>query len=285
MRRVSLTFIFAVFIIVMAVLVAEAQTAPKPAFEIISVKRNTSGVNGGTTVGVRGDRYYAPNVTPRILIHNAFVNPGERLLLNQIIGGPDWIDTERFDVQAKMQGDANTIPPAQRQLMIQALLEDRFQLKAHQETRDTPVYGLVVEKTGLKMKLSEDQTPPSGTSTSFDSDGRSGPPLARGFMRVSTGPYVTVIAGKAATVSALVNLLQGSTDRIVMDKTNLKGLFDFSLRFSRLQPDVVNTDTAPDVQSAPSLFTAIQELGLRLEPSKAPLGVVVIDSVQRPTEN
>jgi uncharacterized protein (TIGR03435 family) len=136
---------------------SQTPAAQKSALEVTSVKRNASGANGGTTLGSRGNGYYAPNVTLRILVHSAYADPRGLLLPNQIVGGPDWMDTDRFDVQARMQGDPAAIPPRQRQLMLQSLLEDRFQLKAQRETRDWPVYNLIVAKGGPKMKLAEDQ--------------------------------------------------------------------------------------------------------------------------------
>ena len=101
-------------------------------------------------------------------------------------------------------------------------------------------------------------------------------PLPRGSMRLTTGSSDTFLTANAVQVSSLVNLLQGSADRIIIDKTNVTGFFDIHLRFFR---DTTSTSDSP------SIFTAIQELGLRLESAKAPLPVIVIDSVQKPTEN
>ena len=91
----------------------------------------------------------------------AYRNPGGGLLRQHVIGGPAWIDTDRFDIEAKVEGDSRAIPAAEVWRMVQSLLEDRFKLKAHRETRELAVYNLVVAKGGLKMKLSPDQTPPS----------------------------------------------------------------------------------------------------------------------------
>ena len=175
--------------------------------------------------------------------------------------------------------------------MVQSLLEDRFHLKVHREMRDLPVYNLVIAKGGLKMKPSADQTAPDPRQRfiDFTSPAAEVAPLPRGAMRVAKGPGISVLTAKSIATSALVNnLLQGQSDRIVFDKTGLKELFDIDLRFSNEgdPPLSPGTDAPPPSDpSGPSLFTAIQELGLKLEPDKAPLEVIVIDSVSKPTEN
>ena len=250
----------------------------KPSFEVASIKRNLSAREGGGG-GPRGDRFVVTNVPVRTLLSIAFRPLNGNLLPQQIIGGPVWLGTDRFDVEAKMPGTYPAIPFEQVQLMVQSLLEDRFQLKARRETRELPVYELVVAKGGLKMKMSEDQAAPDPKQTFMTfatGDQEDTKPLPRGAMRLTTGSSDTFLSASAVQVSSLVNLLQGPADRIIIDKTNLPGLFDIHLRFFR--------DTTSTYDS-PSLFTAIQELGLRLESGKAPLPVVVIDSAQKPTEN
>ena len=255
-----------------------AQTTGKISFDVVSVKANKSGSSGGTSVGQRGSTFSALNATLKMLIQAAYLPADEALLPDdRIIGGPLWVNSDRFDVLAKPNDEARSLSRAQRASMVQSLLEDRFQLKAHWETREVPVYNLVVTK-GLKMKLSGDQTPPTGpTATHYDS---SDEPLARGFMRVNVSPSVVILAGNAVPLSRLMPILENQAGRKVIDKTDLKGLFDFNVRFS---PPNAGVDTADP--SLPSLFTAIQELGLKLEATKAQLEVLVIDSVQRPSDN
>ncbi len=137
---------------------------------------------------------------------------------------------------------------------------------------------VVFGRDSLKMKLSTDQTTPTvPTATHYDS---SDEPLPRGFMRVSTSPSVVVIAGNAVPLSRLIPMLESKVGRKIIDKTALKGLYDFNVRFNATDTAVTAAD-----QSAASIFTAIQELGLKLEPGKAPLDVIVVDSVAGPTEN
>jgi uncharacterized protein (TIGR03435 family) len=259
---------------------AAAQTpAQKPKFEVASVKPNKSGTLQGTTVGLRGSTFSAINVTVKMLIQAAYVPTGGGLIPDdRIVGGPGWIETEGFDVLAKPNNDTRAIPQAQVVSMVRSLLKDRFKLKAHEETRELPVYNLVVVKDRLKLKLSADQTPPTGpTATYFDT---SEEPLARGVMRVSTSPSVVVLAGTAVQFSRLLPMLERPVGRKIIDKTDLKGLFDFNVRFNATE-----TTLSPADQTATSIFTAIQELGLKLESAKAPLEVLVIDSVNKPSEN
>jgi uncharacterized protein (TIGR03435 family) len=149
------------------------------------------------------------------------------------------------------------------------------------------VLNIVVGDSGLKMKLSEDQTPPTGgTPTIYDSSAQNATPLPRGSMRVSTSLSATIITGNAVPISRLANVLQGQLGHMIFDKTALTELFDFKLRFSSQNQPLpsLRADGTPPLAGS-SLLTAIQELGLKLESSKAPLEVLVIDSVQKPSEN
>ena len=258
--------------------------AQKPAFDVASIRLNTSG-NAGGGAGPRAGGFFARNATLRGLIQYAYAPPKGSFLAAQIIGGPNWTQTDHFDIEAKT-GTGGAVPIEQTKLMLQSLLEDRFQLKTHRETRDLPVYNLVLIKKG--PKLSEDQTPPDPRQgfITFASDGQPPAPLPRGAMRMVTGAATTTISGTAISVSKIVMLLQGRSDRIIIDKTGFKGLVDVQLQFSQdLAAAPADVDgTAPN-QSGPSLFAAIQDLGLKLETAKAPLEVLVIDSVQKPSGN
>src|SRR5207249_3635370 len=149
-------FAFAVFPLL-------SQTAPdkKPSFEVVSIKPSApnSGIRGG---GPRGDRYNMTGASLRMLLQTAYQKIGNTPLSQlQIIGGPNWIDSDRYDVQAKADCSGGIISREQLQLMVQSMLEDRFQLKAHMETRELPIYNLVVDKNGPKIKPAADQTPPA----------------------------------------------------------------------------------------------------------------------------
>lgn len=216
----------------------------------------------------------ATNVTLSSLLNFAYAPAKGVLLKEQIANAPDWANTDRFDVEAKLEGDAPNVPISQIRLALQALLADRFQLKVHREERVLPVYNLVVFRKG--PPLSADQTPPdpSRSFIQFSSSGEQLAPLPRGAMRIVTGAGGTTLMGSAIPVSKLITLLQGQSDRIVFDKTRFAELIDVHLEFSQ------STES-----SAPSLFTAIQDIGLKLESAKAPVEVFVIDSVRKPSEN
>jgi uncharacterized protein (TIGR03435 family) len=263
--------------------------AQRPSFEVVSIKANHSGSSNGG-LGPRGSRLLATNVNLNTLLMYAYSPPGGRILDAQILGEPNWARTERFDIEAKAEGDARIMPGEQTRAMLRSLLEDSFQLKVHRETRDLPVYSLVLAKNG--PKLSADQTPPDPrqSSISFATKGDQLSPLPRGAQRMVTGPTTTVLTGTAISVSNLVALLQSKSDRILIDKTGFTGLLDVQLIFGPdLTVDANRAGTVepaePGADSAPSLFTAIQDIGLKLEPGKAPLEVLVIDSVQRPPQN
>ncbi len=312
-------------------LLSETPQTAKPSFDVISIKPsgpNVAGIRGG---GARGNRYTMSNVTLRILLQNGYqrIAPGAPVGQIQIIGAPNWIDSDRFDIQATMDCSNGVISREQVQLMVQSMLEDRFQLKAHMETRELPIYNLVVGKDGPKLKASADQTStfPTGTGPQYCSPGpstslppppppppppgsgqRGGPldpnfVMPRGSMMFTMNPTVgMVMRGTAVPIGNMINMLQQQVGRPVIDKTNLKGLFDFVLQFS---PEGVNVPgilagvappvpanppsgaAAPPVagEPIPSIFTAVQELGLRLESAKGPVEVLVIDAVQKPTTN
>jgi uncharacterized protein (TIGR03435 family) len=174
--------------------------------------------------------------------------------------------------------------------MVQSLLEDRFQLKWHRETRNLPVYDLAVAKGGVKMRQSADQTPIHSNKADvfYNSFAGRSAPLPRGTIRLARGSDRSALHANAVPVAALVTILQGQADRIVFDKNGLTALFDFDIEYNNevSAPRAVSDErNPPAAQPAPSLFTSIGELGLSLEPSKASLLVIVIDSVQRPTEN
>ena len=242
MKKIAVTLVTSAVMMLAAVSPAGAQ---RPQFDVISVKSNKSGTLQGTTVGTRGSTFSAINATVKMLIQAAYVPTDGGLLPDErIIGGPGWIETERFDVLAKPNGDTRSIAQSQIASMVQSLLEDRFKLKAHQETRELPVYNLTIAKGGLKIKPSTDQTPPTGpTATYYDT---SDEPLARGFMRVSTSPSVVVLAGTAIPLSRLIPMLEGRVGRKIIDKTDLKGLFDFKVRFNA-------TETACHLRIRPRL--------------------------------
>jgi uncharacterized protein (TIGR03435 family) len=295
-----------------------SQTAPaqkKASFEVVSIKPRTPGTFGGS-FGPRGNTFSMSGATLRTLLMYAY-RGNTPLLASQIISAPNWWETERFDLQAKADCSGGPISGNQLQLMVQSLLEDRFQLKAHLETRELPMYNLVVGKDGPKIKRSEDQTPTASPAVTnppalcgpppppvdaaaaqrprFDPNG----PLPRGSVMMSgrltaAGRAANTIQGSAVGISTLVNVIVSDAGRPVIDKTGLTDLFDFRLEYGGEAPAgfsgfVPPPDSAGANATAsdptPTLTSAIQQLGLKLESTKGPLDVLVIESVQKPTEN
>jgi uncharacterized protein (TIGR03435 family) len=199
----------------------------------------------------------ATNVTLRQLIAQAYglKTEGVRDPGNRIVGGPAWASTERYNVTARAE---QPVMGESLRAMAQRMLEERFQLKIHHETREMPVYSLVVGKSGPKFKRSD----------------------AAGDASVSQGAVqgkYRVIAHKMP-VFVLASMLENQIDRMVLDKTGLEGNFDFQLEWA--------LDMNVNDVSAPSVFSAVQEqLGLKLESAKGPLDVIVIDHAEKASEN
>jgi uncharacterized protein (TIGR03435 family) len=156
--------------------------------------------------------------------------------------------------------------------MVQSLVQERFQLKTHRETRELPVFTLTVTKSGTKLTPTVEGHPGPGG-------------LKPGSSRSSTTAAGTEMSGSGMTISRLINMLAGLAGRPIMDRTDLTGTYDFVLKFAPVQNITVGGDAGTE-PSGPSLFTALQEqLGLKLESAKGPVEVLVIDSVSKPSEN
>ncbi|MBA2604807.1 MAG: TIGR03435 family protein [Acidobacteria bacterium] len=279
---------------VLAVAVPSAIQQPaadgvKPAFEIASVKPNTSGNSGrGVTLLQPGGGLVATNVTLRELV--AFANQRYPFDQREVTGGPPWVDSDRFDVVAKATGEHVVDPdgaPRQTLLMLRTLLAERFKLKAHEENRDRSVYLLMMATAegtlGLKLRQSDidcgavmkgqrpamqpGQGPPCGFKT----------PPGRLFANTFTMP-------------AIASLISRHVDRPVVDRTGLEGRFDIELEAAEIKPPADYkpgpSDLALPPAAGPSIFVAVREqLGLKLEPQFAPVAVLVIDHAERPSAN
>lgn len=270
-----------------ALLRAQDPPAPASAFEVASIKQGLS--NERTFVGVAPGRFIATNATLRLLVQFAYRRSNGRPLLNEsIVGGPNWLDSDRFDLQAKIPGSA--VPLEQVLVMVQSLLEDRFHLKTRRDTRDGPIFALVRVGEGRNLKISDDQTPVSNTAVRriFDPKG----PQPRGTLLPSRSGVNGVLKGAAVPMSTLAYAVEGYVNRTVIDATSLQGLFDLRLEFGpppaaaaaeAAAPGAPATTVPADI-SAPVLPTALEEqLGLKLDPRRASVEVLVIDAADRPT--
>jgi uncharacterized protein (TIGR03435 family) len=237
-------------------------TAP-PAFEVASVKPNKSGARRS---GVKTDpaKLTGTNATLKQLILYAYDLPGYR------VSGQGWIETERYDVRAKAESPASK---EQIRLMLQTLLADRFKLKFHHETKVLPVYWLVVAKGGFKAPGVKE-----GESLLKD-----GPPALKPGANVIFLMQQSDLPGFAEGLSRMAG-------RPVLDKTGINGQFVFYLEWTSEAslPGSASTPDGPSppADSGPSIFAALQQkFGLRLEASRAPIEILVIDHVEKPTEN
>jgi uncharacterized protein (TIGR03435 family) len=281
-----------VFVLIFAIVVtanSQSPNATKPSFEVATIKRNTSAQGRSRQGDQPGGRFVATRVTLRTVMGYAYRGAYGPL------GGPNWIDSDLWDIEAKAPdgsvppraGPPDLNAPDTMALMVQSLIEDRFRLKMHTETREVPVYELTVAKGGPKLKLSEDQSPAIlGQPTAPPPPGT----VPRGAMKMVRGD----LEGSAISFSnGFVQALSLQLGRKVIDKTGLHGLYDFKLLWTPdptaapAQPGTpLGPEAAPADPLGPSIFTAIEEqLGLRLESGKSSIEALLIDSIQRPTEN
>lgn len=261
-------------IVILAAPLAFAQTSPAPpasataatplAFEVVTIKPSHA---PGWNMNPTPDGYHGIGVSLRQLVREAYGVFDPKLLT----GGPAWIDDDKFDLEAKFNpADAPStkdLPYRQRADMLRAILAERFQLKVHFEQKIFPVYNLVIAEGGPKLKESPAEhlhSGPWGGPSCFHTRGRVG-----------------MMAVEGCGAGALADSLRYDAGRTVIDKTGLTGRYDFELHWT---PDNPPADSPLAV--GPSIFTAVQEqLGLKLEPSTAPLDVLVIDSAQKPSQN
>ncbi len=253
-------------LVISAALPIEAQTvAQKPSFEVTSVKLNNSGSRFSRTSTGPDGSLRATNVTLRGFIPQFYGVPDY-----QVVGGPDWINTARFDIEGKPQAGLTDPDVA---AMMQSLFEDRFQLKIHREVRELPVFLLTVAKDGSKLQRTiEGRAALNG--------------LKPGTSRTNATSAGGEISGSGIAIPKLIEMLVTPLGRPVIDKTNVTGQFDFTLKWSSASNQLRDGLNPVAEPNGASIFTAIQEqLGLRLESSKEPVDVLVIDSMQKPTEN
>jgi uncharacterized protein (TIGR03435 family) len=253
---------------------AGAQSAP--AFEVASIKKI---VSPDVPVGIRpigpGGQFHAV-LTVHDLVRVAYSAP-LALLDSQVVGGPGWVNVDRFDITAKIAGpqtDVSNGPPAQLLAMIRSLLADRFKLRTRRETRRLPVYDLVLDKTGARGPRLR---PTAGTCVSVPLNPSDARPLC-GFTRFSPGQ----VSARSMTLDVFAGGMssRAEVERVVRNRTGLSEKFDLDLEYTP------GLDTVSESDAKPSLFTAIREqLGLRLQSAVGPVEVIVIEGVERPTED
>jgi bla regulator protein BlaR1 len=273
-------------VVALLLVVAPAAVIAKQ-FDVVSIKPVEPGrgapplaiaqLASASLCGLRGNRFTCSGSTVIGLIQLAFQTDARLLPQSQIVGGPDWPRTTQFNVTATIASD-EPITQAQLSVAVRALLEDRFKLTAHVEPHSFPAYALVVARNDtrlgpqLRRSITDCPAPPNEMPA---------PPRAlAGQPRCFYGAFRSgkIVSG-SITMDALARNLTttGGMDRIVVDRTGLSGKYDVDLRWSA---DVTQQSDEPP------LVTAIQEqLGLKLEPRNEMLPAIVIDHIERPTEN
>jgi uncharacterized protein (TIGR03435 family) len=275
---------------------AFSQTPPPREFEVASI-RQSAPFNGRVNLHVQidGSQLHCTFFSLKDLLTMAYKVKDYQVL------GPSWLASERFDISAKLPEGAARPQVTE---MMQALLAERFKVKLHRDSKEFPVYALMMAKSGVKMKESLN-APPSAeelTKTPISvsaSGGREGTTVDLGH-----GSYFTIgnnkLEARKLQMAALADMLARFVDRPVVDMTELKGNYDFSIEFSpedframMIRSAITAGVTLPPealrlIEGGPgdSLFTAMQSVGLKLDRRKAPLEVIVVDEASKtPTEN
>lgn len=256
-------------------------------FEVASVRLNKSGDGNGMLRQLPGGRMTATNMPLRAMITFAYNLAGY-----QLVGGPGWVNANRYDVAAKMDGnpDSAFVPgstaPNPMQVALQKLLEDRFKLKVHRETREQDIYALVMVKPGAPGRGLQPTKQDCAAAAAAAQRGAPPPPPGSNapFCGIQGGPGRLKFGGLPS--SGFAQAFSGPSGRMVVDRTGLSGSWDFELNFAPEQRGQAPGANAPADSDLPGFFTAIQEqLGLKLESTKGPVDVVVIDGVEMPTDD
>jgi len=267
-----------------------AQAPASTAFEVASVRPNKSG-DGRVMLGMQpGGRFTATNVPLRLLLRQAF-----NVQDFQIVGGPDWITSDRFDVVAKAPDGIEFSADAMRP-MLRSLLTERFKLAAHNETRDMAIYALMKARPDGKLGAGLTTAAVDCASAARGRRGGGPPPAPpQPGQKVECGMMIgpgRLNAG-GMPMSNLATALGPQVGRIVIDKTELTGNYDFELTYAPEAlgggvgaPPLVNGNPIQVDPNAPNLFTALQEqLGLKLDSQRGSVDVVVIDRLEQPVSD
>ncbi len=259
-----------------------ADPSSLPAFDVVSIKVNRSGSDRQSMQLLPGGRAVVTNAPLRRVILTAY-----GLLTQQLLGGPDWLDSERFDIVAQASENLGPSapggPPGRAQQKLQRLLAERFKFAAHTGTRELPIYELTMARADGRLgpRMSPAKIDCAALLAAYGRGERPMPPASecggsrepgRVWMRGATMPNVARA------------ILVGWTERMVEDRTGLTGGYDFDLEFAP------GTGTAAGASAgggeSASLFTALEEqLGLKLRPARKAVDVLIIDRLEHSTEN
>ncbi len=298
MNRSNQRLLAIVFVQVLSGTLNQAQTpAARPRFEVASIKRNTScgGRRGGGGAPTPG-RLNMECATLQTLIENAYYVFADGVSMNpksiEISGGPSWMVSDTYEISAKAEDGAPFAKMAGP--MMQSLLEERFGLQLHYESKETPVYFLTVAKSGPKLEPTKE-----GSCVVIDinhplTPAPGQPRVIRcGSQGISSKDGMLTMNTRGITMELLANDAQLTQvmGRPIVDKTGLSGRFDIRLEFAPDTPapnasgEAAAPPNTPVVPAGPSILEAFQQLGLKLEPGKGSVRILVIDHVERPSEN
>lgn len=240
----------------------------QPAFEVATIKPTPSDWTGGRYIRMQtANQLQALNYTLKVLIAAAWnVSP------QAVSGGPAWLDTDHYDIIAKVSG-ARRPTRDEQMAMLRTLIADRFHLTFHREPKQMPVLILTVARSGSKLQSSAvvpDATP-------------EGPPPPV----FALAPDVVRMSARYVAIADFVGAMQrAAVDRPVLDQTGLSGRYDFDLAFVPDESLFGGAFKLPENPTQPGFFAAIeQQLGLKLEASRGPVETIVVDRLERPTEN
>jgi uncharacterized protein (TIGR03435 family) len=243
---------------------------PPAKFEVASVKPHDPDDRRELMVAEPGGRFVAVNISLRHLLRTAY-----QLQDDQIVGGPDWLATDRFDIEARAAG-MGAVPSIELLAMLQSLLADRFKLTTHREKREIAVFALERVRRGA---LGPGLRPTACPELTIDLS------QPKPCVNISTGRGSLTLRGMP--FAQFTQYLSPSLDRVLIDRTGLDGRYDIELKWSPSQTPEAGAAPPPiGDQDRPALVTAIREqLGLTLQPTRATVEVLVIDSVAQPTAN
>ena len=267
--------------------------AESPTFEVVSIKPNHTGSRKTMIQMAPGGRFEAENITVKFLLEEAY-----GVKDSQLSGLPGWVDSENYNLEAKAEDSDGKLDREQQgarfRLMLQAMLADRFKLALHHESKELSEYVLLVAKSGPKFH----ETTAPELDPAAEGSVPLGPPdpkapMPRGSIRMM-GRGDLAVSG--IPLNQFADVLSRQIGQLVVDKTGLTGNYDFTLKWTpdetqgqmfRGAGDGAPRDAAPPADaSGPSIFAALQEqLGLKLESQKGPVDTLVIDHVERPSEN
>jgi bla regulator protein blaR1 len=251
---------------------AQSSSAPRPRFDVVSIKRNTEVTTGVTFAAMPGGRLHVVNNPVMNLIQNAYRLPSYR-----IVGAPEWLQTDRYDLEATSDGAPGR---PEMMLMLQGTLEDRFKLKTHREIKDGPVYVLRTASGGPRLSpFKEGSCVDRSPGVVFPAEERR-PNCGNNLLR-QQGTNFSWVATRI-DMAGVASILGIITRRNVIDQTGIAGLFDVNVELPSLQPEAVALDASS--ADGASVFTVLREqLGLALDSAKGPIEYLVVDHVERPT--